>query len=199
MVKDFKITVGDRVLEFKRHLDCHPRTILSAKFGDGKSYFLNKFCGDENVLKEYEFITIYPVNYQVLDNVDVFDILKRDIILQMGAKGMISDSDGCISEEMALLYCIRNKGQTIVESLLELAANTPGISPVGNFLKSAVGVVNKFKEAKKTYDEISTDIDRLIEKVSALPIDEEDLYSRIIRRNLEERREDNGKKVGLII
>ena len=42
MVRDFEIPVDERMLEFKRHLDCHPRTILSAKFGDGKSYFLNK-------------------------------------------------------------------------------------------------------------------------------------------------------------
>lgn len=114
MVKDFEIPVDKKVLEFKHHLDCHPRTILSAKFGDGKSYFLNKFCEDENVLSEYEFITVYPVNYQVLDNVDVFDILKRDIILQMGVKDMISESDGCISEDAALLYCIKNKGLTIL-------------------------------------------------------------------------------------
>ena len=202
MVKDFYIPVENKVSEFKHHLDCHPRTILSAKFGDGKSYFLKKFCEDDRVLQEYEFITIYPVNYQVLDNDDVFDILKRDIILQMGAKGMISESESFVSEEMALLYCIKNKGVTLFEALLDVAANslTSNISILGKFCKSAVKLLKTFSDAKKEYDKVkTTDIDKLIEQVSKITVDEEDLYSRIIKRNLDEWRSVNGKKIALII
>lgn len=41
MQEDTIIPIEEKIKDFKIHLDSHPRTILSAKFGDGKSYFLN--------------------------------------------------------------------------------------------------------------------------------------------------------------
>lgn len=46
---EFKIPVDRAVERFHKHLNHHDRTILSAKFGDGKSYFLQKFMGDAKV------------------------------------------------------------------------------------------------------------------------------------------------------
>lgn len=42
----FKIPVNDAIVDFYRHLNAYPRTILSSKFGDGKSYFLQKVKED---------------------------------------------------------------------------------------------------------------------------------------------------------
>ena len=38
----FLIPIDEKIKEFKIHLDSHPRTIFSAKYGDGKSFFMNK-------------------------------------------------------------------------------------------------------------------------------------------------------------
>ena len=64
----FEIPVDGIIRRFYEHLNNHDRTILSAKFGDGKSYFLQKFMTDEKVKDDYVFLTLYPVNYQVEEN-----------------------------------------------------------------------------------------------------------------------------------
>ena len=67
-MKDFQVPVGSAIADFGKHLKAYPRTILSSKFGDGKSYFIQKIKNDPDLSKEYEFLTIYPVNYQVVGN-----------------------------------------------------------------------------------------------------------------------------------
>ena len=69
--------------DFKNHLENADRMILSAKFGDGKSFFLQKIREDRERFSEYEFITIYPVNYVVVQNEDIFEYIKRDILIQL--------------------------------------------------------------------------------------------------------------------
>ena len=77
------IPIDEKIEDFHQHLLSHQRTILSAKYGDGKTVFLSHFMEDEKVANDFEFITIYPVNYQVLENRDIFDLIKFDILMQM--------------------------------------------------------------------------------------------------------------------
>lgn len=49
--------------------------------GEGKSFFLNHFIKERS--KDYDFITLYPTNYQVCDNKDIFEYIKRDILLAL--------------------------------------------------------------------------------------------------------------------
>lgn len=59
------IPIENELKAFKEHLDINERTIFSAKFGDGKTFFLNEFkkeYSDENKKKvdkkeKYYFIT----------------------------------------------------------------------------------------------------------------------------------------------
>lgn len=85
------IPVDDAIDRFHNHLLSHERIVLSAKFGDGKSFFLNEFkkkcANDDN--SPYEFITLYPVNYQVLENKDIFELIKHDVLLQILQLGII--------------------------------------------------------------------------------------------------------------
>lgn len=68
------IPIDNELKAFKEHLEVNERTVFSAKFGDGKTYFLNEF--KEKYGDSYEFITIYPVNYQIADNKEILSILK---------------------------------------------------------------------------------------------------------------------------
>ena len=72
--EDFVIPVDNYVKEFLHHLDSHPRTILSARYGDGKSYFLSEVIKSQHSLQNYVFLTVYPVNYQVIDNKDILSL-----------------------------------------------------------------------------------------------------------------------------
>ena len=109
------INIDKELVEFKEHLEINERTILSSGFGDGKTYFLDKF--KENNKEQFEFITIYPVNYQIANNREIFEYIKRDILIQMVANGMIKE-DYEIPESMMIQYFIMNNSGTIFDTLL---------------------------------------------------------------------------------
>ena len=60
---DNYIPVDDAMLRFEDHLLSHDRVVLSAKFVDGKTFFLNKFKEKCKMDEEspFVFITLYPV------------------------------------------------------------------------------------------------------------------------------------------
>lgn len=87
------IDVSEKVKDFVQYLDSTDRIILSARFGDGKTHLLNALRNDETANKEYEFFTIYPVNYSVAPNEDVFEYIKRDIIVQLNNQGLLNNID----------------------------------------------------------------------------------------------------------
>ena len=62
-VPEFYIPIDREISQFTQHLQTHHRTILSAKFGDGKSYFLDRLQKDKKVAANYKFINVYPINY----------------------------------------------------------------------------------------------------------------------------------------
>ena len=57
------------------------RIFFSAKFGMGKTYFLQKFF-EENKTK-YETYHLFPVRYQMLNNENILEFLKYDIVLNL--------------------------------------------------------------------------------------------------------------------
>ena len=89
--QEFYIPVEPDLIRFAQHLRTHFRTILSAGFGEGKSFFLDKFERDSEVSKEFKLIKIYPINYQVVGNTDIFSLLKYDILLQLLVDDMVTE------------------------------------------------------------------------------------------------------------
>ena len=67
---------------FSRHIDIpdNRRILFSGRFGIGKTTFLNEYFknfGSHNV------IHLYPVNYSILSNEDIFSYLKYDILVEL--------------------------------------------------------------------------------------------------------------------
>lgn len=73
------IPLEAEIERFKHYFENNRRSILSAPFGEGKSFFLNEFR--QAISVEYDIITLYPTNYQVCDNKDILEYIKRDILL----------------------------------------------------------------------------------------------------------------------
>ena len=103
----FMIPVDEPLNDFIGHLEANPRTILSSKFGDGKSYFLQQLKENEDAREKFEFITLYPVNYQVAENKDIFDLIKIDLLFQLFCHNMLSDRV-ILSDIVALAFFIQN-------------------------------------------------------------------------------------------
>lgn len=208
MITDFLVPVAPSIEEFREHLKCHPRTILSARYGDGKSFFLDAFMDDENVKNEFQFIKLYPVNYQVLDNRDIFEVIKYDILMQMGLQDMM-DLSYNVSSRDAFFYCMKNHGLDLLESLFEIAGSIEGVSlakAIGKLGKSTVGFVKEIKDAAKEYNEYKAGneaiLDKYMDNADDIAIYEEDLITKIIRDNLKkwtQKEENKNKKVVLLL
>ncbi|HWZ21511.1 MAG TPA: hypothetical protein VNW06_02590 [Cytophagaceae bacterium] len=69
--------------KFQDHLNHinNNRIIFSGIFGSGKTTFLKDFF--ERHSNEFATIHLYPVNYSVADNKDIFELIKVDILIKI--------------------------------------------------------------------------------------------------------------------
>lgn len=140
------IPLDGAIKEFEKHLKSHPRTILSARYGDGKSFFLD--ATEKKLKNRYAFLKVYPVNYQVAENQDIFEYIKRDLLFQMFGKGMVPDSYE-IPDGIASYFFLINNWQTFAEETLKELS----YFDASNTIKATLGAVKFIKAMKKKYDE----------------------------------------------
>lgn len=141
-----KIDISQYITDFKQVFKNESRMIFSAKFGDGKSYFLKEFINSFNSKKgDYYFITLHPINYVVENNKDIIEYIKRDILFQLIKDERIYDFNEGYDK---IFDSVCNK-----ESLLKLADFAASIIPVEGFkegygaFKDLVSTIhNKYKD-----------------------------------------------------
>lgn len=156
------IPMDDVIREFDKHLKSHPRTILSARFGDGKSCFLA--AAERKLTKRYTFLKLYPVNYQVAENQDIFDYIKRDLLFQLYGQGMMRDTYEIPDQIASYFFLCNNWEEYANETLKELShfdgshAATVTLG-VARFLKS---MKKKYDEFKKNGGDLGAKLDRFI-------------------------------------
>ena len=204
MEEKFLIPIDDEIKSFHHHLDSHDRTILSAKFGDGKSFFISHFMDDEEVKEHYTFLTIFPVNYQVVENRDIFDLIKRDILLQMFIKGVI-DTEVEISDVQAFALYLQCKPLSFFESFLPLITELP----LSEEAKTSFLVAQALKKLVTTFksklDDIKSQsqdkqIEKFLNEVEQNPVVGQDVISSIIQQGIEKYKQTYpNKRVALII
>lgn len=168
------IPIEDKIKDFAQYLQSTDRIILSAKFGDGKTYLLNQIRNSSELSKKYKFFTIYPVNYSVSQNEDVFEYIKRDIILQLNKDKLLDKLDlDAVFDSIANFNNLRE----VISFLLSFV-------PGGSFYDK---VFDKFCEAKKKYEEKEHTADKYLGTFSYMRggIYEEDGYTKLIRNAIE--------------
>ena len=166
-----KIDISGNLKNFAQYLEKTDRIILSAKFGDGKTYLLNKLRNDAVMKDEYEFFTICPVNYSVAKNEDVFEYIKRDIIVQLHERKLLENID--LNALFGSIFTLADL-TSVVPFLLSLI-------PLGELCNEGY---NKFLEIKKKYDEKKHTVDKYLSQFAntAGCIHEEDGYTKLIKK-----------------
>lgn len=109
------IPIDKQLLDFKNHLSYNDRIIFSAQFGDGKSFFLKNFF--TKYRKDYEVIQFFPVNYQVENNKDVFQLMKKDILIHLLANKLLSD-ENLIDKSFSKNYFFSKEGDITLDMLI---------------------------------------------------------------------------------
>ena len=168
------VNISGKLNDFAQYLETTDRIILSAKFGDGKTYLLNELRKDEAMQNKYEFFTIYPVNYSVAKNEDVFEYIKRDIIVQLHERKLLENID---LNALFASVLTSDDFTSVVSFLLSFV-------PMGEFYNK---VYHKFLEIKNKYDEKKHTADKYLSQFAntAGCIYEEDGYTELIRMAIE--------------
>lgn len=171
----FSINVDSWMTNFFHKMENEDRIVLSASFGEGKSYFLNRF--QERFSNEYNFITIFPVNYTISSHEQILEYIKRDIIFQLSK---IYDSE-----------FKRVNWSAFFEELNEdaLKSGSGVISSIAQLFNVSVNLKKSSQSSKKYIESFNS---------SGL-IYESDDYSRFIVKAFEKIRETYHKKMVLII
>ena len=163
--------LNNKLDDFKNHLKHANRMILSAKFGDGKSFFLQKIRDDKERFAEYEFITIYPVNYVVAQNDDIFEYIKRDILIQLMKLNLIEKID--LEKLLTSVFSFDN----FKEVLFFLISSIPQYGPIiKKLLDKAISISEKYNDEKNTYEKYFDSF-----KIQRGGLYEDDAYTRMIK------------------
>ena len=149
--QDNMISLEDELFSFDRYFEANSRCVLSAPFGEGKSFFLNEFIKKKS--SDYDFITLYPTGYQICDNKDVFEYIKRDILLALLAlePGFLDALD---KTNAAIIWdSISECREDIVSCLPEINIGVHGTAGVtistANIVNTVCKVVAKCKKKRR--------------------------------------------------
>lgn len=203
---DNYIPVDDAMQRFEDHLLSHDRVVFSAKFGDGKTFFLNKFkekC-KQDAVSPFVFITLYPVNYQVLGNKDISELIKHDVLLQILQAGIIDDNYE-VTDRMAFEFYVQSHFCTAGESFFEMLKSCGADDMVTKSFLAAFKSVNWLKSLKDKVGEFKKEIDQTafldnyLSTFDENSVYENDIITKIIRDNIKAYQEKNGKRVVLVI
>ena len=136
--------------DFYNHLNSdNQRILFSAPFGSGKTTFLESFF--KNYSKTFTSLSIFPVNYSVASNDDVFELIKYDLAIQLMGKYSNEiyltkdDFSILLSSQMYLLK--KNNYIPLLTSILNLTDKI-GIS-ASSFLKALTETITDFKKFKE--------------------------------------------------
>ncbi len=164
--------------EFEAHLNIkdNKRIIFSAKFGTGKTTFLKKYYSNKS---EIHAIHLFPINYSVAKNEDIFELLKYDILFKLLK----------IDHQYQDIN-IENK-ETITKLLKEEALNIfiPFLKAIPNIGESIFAIAEKLNQINdklkdsKTKSKVSESTKTFIEKIvnTAGNIYESDFYTKLIK------------------
>lgn len=142
------IDISQNIQDFKLVFEKESRIIFSAKFGDGKSYFLNEFMKSYDEKKnDYYFITLHPVNYVVEENRDVIEYIKRDILFQLIKDNRIYD----FKEGYDKIFDAVCNGESLIK-LADFAASIIPVKGLKEGYKALKGLVSTIDEKRKEQD-----------------------------------------------
>lgn len=181
------IDITSELSRFERHLENNPRTIFSAKFGDGKTYFLNEYMRQHKM--DTLFVVLHPINYSVAANEDVFEYIKRDILVDLARRKEFKEVDW--KEVAKTLFSYDN----LLETNKELADALPDTFFAKPLAKAVMIPFNWFKKVDDKYA-----IDKFFERFENMQggIFEQDHFTVAIQETIR-RIQETERKCVLII
>tara|TARA_R110001599_G_scaffold184247_4_gene377745 strand:+ start:718 stop:2238 length:1521 start_codon:yes stop_codon:yes gene_type:complete len=182
---EFRIDISKPKKAFADHLNLegNKRIIFSGPFGIGKTTFIKEFS--EINKEKYNVIHLFPVNYSVSSNEDIFELIKYDLFYEILKFEPIVDQTS-ISKLEHLPFFAKQEFNKLIHIFLKAI---PKIGkPISEVLKDLDSLVGKFKEEnedlnKTEFSHIASFIEGMSESKGS--IYEFDFYSSLIKSLLE--------------
>lgn len=154
-----KIDITKELEDFYHHLNeaTIDRTIFSARFGDGKTEFLKQF--KEKYQDEYDFYTLYPVNYQIAPNEQIIEYIKRDLLFQLLLNEKIKPGIE-IPNPIAFQWYLCNNTFDIIRDCMKFAPSLIGTMAqyqvvLGGVTALAETIIKQYQKFKGFKEEIN--------------------------------------------
>lgn len=151
LTNKIKISNDSIIREFKQHLNLefNHRILFTAPFGVGKSTFINDF--QESHQQEYRFVKLYPVNYAVSANEDIFELIKFDILYELMANYQYEIA--LVKEDfdfwLRMSMFMQNKASLMPLFLHIISLHETIGKPVAKFIEVIKPLINDFRAYTK--------------------------------------------------
>jgi hypothetical protein len=195
---DYFIDIANPFDEFAVHLQDKDNTkiLFSAPFGQGKTTFLNYFFEKR---AEYEVFKLYPVNYSISHNEDIFKYIKVELLFQLLGRNVEFDRDKFPYFKTVPAFLKANAHTVLAPFLLLLPK-------VGKTAYDIYDKLNKLKDEYFDYHEKNKKDDKLkaVDLIKEVyekegSVFEDNFYTQLIRYLLAQLKEKSGKENVLII
>lgn len=201
-----KITITPPVAELRKHLNNkdNKRILLSGIFGIGKTYFLKEFFNENK--DNYIPIYIYPVNYSVASNEDIFQLIKYDILTEIFGYSPNLEKTKVEFIEGYYFFLAGLNWSEFIENVLKVDNGILG-DPKSKMIKDFISMMISFgKKVKKYKEGVEVDEFKILEKFEKDfkskkgGIYESDFYTNLIIKFLNQiKQRQEGKETVLII
>lgn len=181
------IPLENNIKKFREHLKNNPRVVFSATFGDGKTTFLETMKANKE-MEDYFFVTLHPINYSVAKNEDVFEYIKRDILLKLAEDDKLDNID--LDAALDSIFC----WETLYEALEFVMQFVPNGDKLMKIINMVTEFKNKYEEKKKTWEAYEATF-----KSQRGGLYENDGYTLLIKKALEYIKSHEEKNTCLII
>ncbi len=156
--KTIQINTSSIFDNFRGHLNNSNQIIFSGKFGSGKTTFIKEFFDNNN--KQYNVYHLFPVNYQIASNEDIFDLLKKDLLVEIGENNFTEDNIKNLRDWLKFSgkFLKNNIGNSvdIATSTMDALINPLeyygfSLSKLGHPFNKLFGLIKKFSDEKYKY------------------------------------------------
>lgn len=190
--------------KFTDHLnqEGNERILYSGKFGVGKSTFLRHYFKDNT---KYNCIHLYPVNYSILSNEDIFTYLKFDILFDLITdKGVVLQEAKSYDHFYALPEFAKNNWFRFLTLIPLLFDKLGGVVPgrgISEVMKGCEQLLKDYNEFVKPKDGDEDEFERFKADIFNREggLYESNALTNIVRTELAEMKSNSGKENILII
>lgn len=181
--------------QFQLHLEESKNVFFSGIYGIGKTTYLKDFFDDPRLSSRYNCFHLFPVNYSIANNEDIFNLLKYDLLFELIKRKEFnrdfSDASGPVTEW---------KNEKMFDVILRFIECVPKIGKTSkSIIEKLKTTFNEFKEIESR--EFTGGINDFITEIEnrSGSIYENDIITRCINNSLAKLKDGNEKKNVIII